>query len=188
MNTGVGIFANKKLRPDELKEFQIDLIRSHATGIGEVLPLEASRRIHALRINSLAKGFSGISPSTLNCLIDLFNSGCVPYIPHFGTVGASGDLVPLSHIGLNLMGEGDLWNPNTLQYEDAGLVLDQMGLKRAQLQAKDGLSLMNGNQFICGIGSMALEQAIVIMKSIHPISALTFMSMKGHPSAFDKSI
>ncbi|TNV80197.1 hypothetical protein FGO68_gene4681 [Halteria grandinella] len=188
VNTGVGIFANKKLRPEELKEFQIDLIRSHATGIGEVLPLEASRRIHALRINSLAKGFSGISPSTLTCLTDLFNSGCVPYIPHFGTVGASGDLVPLSHIGLNLMGEGDLWNPNTLQYEDAGQVLQQMGLKKAQLQAKDGLSLMNGNQFICGIGSMALEQAIVIMKSIHPISALTFMSMKGHPSAFDKSI
>jgi histidine ammonia-lyase len=123
INTGVGIFANKKIPLNELKEFQLDLIRSHATGIGEVLPLEASRRIHSLRINSLAKGFSGISPSTLKCLIDLFNSGCVPQIPHCGTVGASGDLVPLSHIGLNLIGEGELWNPNTQQYEDAGSAL-----------------------------------------------------------------
>lgn len=164
------------------------MIRSHATGIGEVLPLEASRRIHALRINSFAKGYSGISTETLNSLIELFNSGCVPYIPQCGTVGASGDLVPLSHIGLNLIGEGDIWNPRTHQYEAALEVLNQHGLHKAILQAKDGLSLMNGNQFICGIGSMALEQSITLMKSIAPISALTFMSMKGEPNAFDKSI
>ena len=144
-----------------------------------MLPLEASRRIHALRINSFAKGYSGISTETLNSLIELFNSGCVPYIPQCGTVGASGDLVPLSHIGLNLIGEGDIWNPRTHQYEAALEVLNQHGLHKAILQAKDGLSLMNGNQFICGIGSMALEQSITLMKSIAPISALTFMSMKG---------
>ena len=96
-----------------MEEFQLNLIRSHATGIGDLLPLEASRRIHALRINSLAKGFSGISEETLTSLIDLFNSGCVPSIPQCGTVGASGDLVPLSQIGLNLIGEGELWDPVT---------------------------------------------------------------------------
>ena len=114
INTGVGIFSNIKLGNGDIDELQVNLIRSHATGIGEVLPLEASRRIHALRINSLAKGYSGISTETLSCLIELFNSGCVPYIPQCGTVGASGDLVPLSHIGLNLIGEGELWNPNSL--------------------------------------------------------------------------
>jgi histidine ammonia-lyase len=130
------------------------------------LPVEASRRIHALRINGLAKGYSGISTETLNGLIDFFNSGCVPYIPQCGTVGASGDLVPLSHIGLNLIGEGEIWNPVSSQYETADDVLRVHGLSKVTLQAKDGLSLMNGNQFICGIGSMALEQAITIMKSI----------------------
>ena len=78
INTGVGIFSNVKLQGDELDELQVNMIRSHATGIGEYLPIEASRRIHALRINSLAKGYSGISPETLKCLIDLFNSGCIP--------------------------------------------------------------------------------------------------------------
>lgn len=81
INTGVGLFSSVNIKPSEMADFQVNLIRSHATGIGEVLPLEASRRIHALRINSLAKGYSGISPETLNCLIDLFNKGCVPYIP-----------------------------------------------------------------------------------------------------------
>jgi histidine ammonia-lyase len=81
INTGVGIFSNVKIKEDEMDDYQVNLIRSHATGIGENLPLEASRRIHALRINSLAKGFSGISPETLTCLVKLFNSGSVPQIP-----------------------------------------------------------------------------------------------------------
>ena len=81
----------------------------------------------------------------------------MPYIPHSGTVGASGDLVPLAHIGLNLIGEGEIWNPLTLQYEPAAHVLASHGLEKAQLKAKDGLSMMNGNQFVCGIGAMALE-------------------------------
>ena len=81
INTGVGTFATKKLNSKDLEAFQVDLIRSHATGIGDVLPLEASRRIHALRINTFAKGYSGISIETLTGLMDLFNSGCVPYIP-----------------------------------------------------------------------------------------------------------
>ena len=103
-------------------------------------------------------------------------------------MGASGDLVPLSHIGLNLIGEGEIWNPNTLNFGPAAEVLSQHNLKPVKLQAKEALSLMNGNNFICGVGSLALEQSIVIMKSIQPISALTFLSMKGHPIAFSKAI
>lgn len=81
INTGVGVFSNKKLSKEEVKQFQINLIRSHSTGIGEILPIEASRRIHALKINALAKGYSGISISTMERLIEFFNSGCVPQIP-----------------------------------------------------------------------------------------------------------
>lgn len=113
------MFSNMKLNGEELKKFQVNLIRSHATGIGENLCTNASRRIHVLRINTLAKGFSGISIPTMERLVDLFNSGCVPQIPQCGTVGASGDLVPLAHIGLNLIGEGEIWNPRTGEYEPA---------------------------------------------------------------------
>ena len=81
INTGVGIFSHVKINDEDMDEYQVNLIRSHATGIGEILPLEASRRIHALRINSIAKGYSGISTETLECLMQLFNSGCVPCIP-----------------------------------------------------------------------------------------------------------
>ena len=95
-----------KIPGDKLKELQYNLVRSHSTGVGKVLPLDPIRRICALRINTLAKGYSGIRPETVGRLVDMFNSGCVPWIPEQGTVGASGDLVPLAHIGLNLIGEG----------------------------------------------------------------------------------
>ena len=111
INTGVGAFSNKRIPLEEMKEYQVNLIRSHATGIGEFLPLNTSRRILALRINTLAKGYSGMSVNTMRGLIDFYNSGCVPQIPQCGTVGASGDLVPLAHIGLNLIGEGEIWDP-----------------------------------------------------------------------------
>lgn len=96
-----------------MKDLQRNLIVSHSTGIGNYLPLNASRRVHALRINSLAKCYSGISLGTVEKLIDLFNCGIVPAIPEIGTVGASGDLAPLAHIALGLIGEGELWDPKT---------------------------------------------------------------------------
>jgi histidine ammonia-lyase len=106
--------------------------------------LDESRRVVALRINTLAKGYSGCSLDTVKRLVDLFNSGCVPWIPNQGSVGASGDLVPLAHIGLSLIGDGLLWNPKTSKYESSAKVLEDMGLKKAELKAKDGLSLING--------------------------------------------
>lgn len=106
INTGFGRFSSVKIPNDKLKELQYNLIRSHATGVGKLLPLDPSRRICALRINTLAKGYSGISLDTVKRLIEFFNSGCVPWIPSIGSVGASGDLVPLAHIGLGVIGEG----------------------------------------------------------------------------------
>jgi len=99
-------------------------------------------------------------------LVEYFNSGCVPWIPQAGSVGASGDLVPLAHIGLSVIGEGLSYNPKTLRYEPSEKVLQQYGLQKAELKAKDGLSLINGTQFICGVGSCALEESIKIIKSI----------------------
>ena len=188
INTGFGRFSTVKIPMDKLKELQYNLVRSHSTGVGKLLGLNASRRIVALRINTLAKGYSGITPETVQRLVALFNSGCVPWIPSAGSVGASGDLVPLAHIGLNLIGEGCIYNPRSKRYEPTQKVFTEYGLKRAELKAKDGLSLINGTQFMCGVGSVALEEAINIVKSINAISALTLIALKGHPQAFDERI
>ena len=100
-----------KIPSEKLRDLQYNLIRSHSTGVGKILPIDPSRRIVALRINTLAKGFSGVSPDVVKRLIAFFNSGVVPWIPRAGSVGASGDLVPLAHIGLCLIGEGLTYDP-----------------------------------------------------------------------------
>lgn len=144
INTGFGRFSNVKIPTDKLRELQYNLIRSHSTGVGKILPIDPSRRIVALRINTLAKGYSGISLDVVRRLVEYFNSGCVPWIPQAGSVGASGDLVPLAHIGLSVIGEGLSFNPKTQSYEPSEKVLKQFGLQKAELKAKDGLSLING--------------------------------------------
>lgn len=171
-----------------MTELQYNLIRSHSTGVGKLLPLDQARKVTALRINTLAKGFSGCSLETIQRLVDMFNAGVVPWIPDQGSVGASGDLVPLAHIGLGLIGEGQVWNPNSRLYEPTHKVFRELGLKKAELRAKDGLSLINGTQFICGVGSSAVESALVGIKSATVIAALSFLALKGHADAFDERI
>lgn len=188
INTGFGRFSNVKIPADKLRDLQYNLIRSHSTGVGKLLPTDPSRRIVALRINTLAKGYSGISLDVVRRLVDFFNSGCVPWIPQAGSVGASGDLVPLAHIGLSLIGEGLIHDPKTGRYEAAETVLARYGLKKAELKAKDGLSLINGTQFICGVGSCAVEEAVTVIKSVNAIAALSLIALKGHPAAFDERV
>jgi histidine ammonia-lyase len=118
----------------------------------------------------------------------MFNSGCVPWIPQAGSVGASGDLVPLAHIGLSAIGEGLIYDPKTKKYENTQEVFKRYGLQKAELKAKDGLSLINGTQFICGVGSYALEESLQIIKSIQAICALSLIALKGHPAAFDERV
>ena len=123
INTGFGRFSNVKIPTDKLRDLQYNLIRSHSTGVGKLLPLDPSRRIVALRINTLAKGYSGISLDLVRRLVEFFNSGCVPWIPQAGSVGASGDLVPLAHIGLSVIGEGLVYDPKIKKYDQAHEVL-----------------------------------------------------------------
>jgi histidine ammonia-lyase len=113
INTGFGNFANTVIPADKLSELQVNLIRSHAVGVGDPLKPHLARMLCLLRINALAKGFSGISPETLRGLILLFNLNLMSRIPSQGTVGASGDLCPLAHLALGLIGEGLIWNPKT---------------------------------------------------------------------------
>ncbi|XP_051889376.1 histidine ammonia-lyase-like isoform X3 [Pristis pectinata] len=141
----------------------------------------------ALKINVLAKGYSGISLETLNQMIQAFNASCLSYVPEKGTVGASGDLAPLAHLALGLMGEGKVWSPKT-GWADAKYVLQAHGLQPISLKAKEGLCLINGTQMITSLGAEAVERAMAIARQADIIAALTLEVLKGTTRAFDSGI
>jgi len=188
INTGFGNFAEVQIQPSKLTELQNNLIRSHSAGVGQILDLESTRAMMVLRINVLAKGYSGISEKTLSQLIDAFNMDCLSCIPCQGTVGASGDLAPLSHLALGLLGEGEMWNPTSKKYEDAALVLKQHNLEPLVLLAKEGLALINGTQFITALGAIAVHRSRIIAESADYIAALSVEALRGTKKAFTPAI
>lgn len=187
VTTGFGKFARVIISHDNLKELQQNLIKSHAAGIGPPLSLEHTRMLFALRINVLAKGYSGISLKTLNQLIEAFNERCVPWVPEQGTVGASGDLAPLAHLALALLGEGQMWSPKS-GWADASLVLKAHGLRPLDLEPKEGLALINGTQLITSLGAEAVQRSRVIAKQADIIAAISLEVLKGTTRAFDRLI
>merc|ERR1712212_482090 len=187
ITTGFGKFARTVIEKDKLAELQENLIRSHAAGVGRALSPENTRMLLALRINVLAKGFSGISIKTLKQYIDAFNASCLSWVPEQGTVGASGDLAPLSHLALGLMGEGQMWSPAT-GWGDAKYVLESHNLTPISLEAKEGLALINGTQLITSIGAEACERAGLIAKQADVVAALTLEVLKGTSRAFDSDV
>ncbi|KAG8439607.1 hypothetical protein GDO86_005695 [Hymenochirus boettgeri] len=187
INTGFGKFARTVIPDNKLKELQENLVRSHAAGVGEPLSPERTRMLFALRINVLAKGYSGISLETLQQAINAFNASCLPYVPEKGTVGASGDLAPLSHLALGLIGEGKMWSPKS-GWADAKYVLQAHGLKPVSLKPKEGLALINGTQLITSLGCEAIERANAIAKQADIVAALTLEVLKGTVKAFDADI
>ncbi|HET6764412.1 MAG TPA: aromatic amino acid lyase, partial [Longimicrobiaceae bacterium] len=139
VNTGFGRLADVAIPPDRLEELQINLIRSHACGFGAPLPREETRAMTLLRANVLAKGFSGIRPEVVTLLVELLNRGVHPVVPEQGSVGASGDLAPLSHLALVLVGEGEAEVDGRVV--PGGQALQMVGLEPVRLQAKEGLAL-----------------------------------------------
>jgi len=187
ITTGFGKFARTVIEPKKLTELQENLIRSHAAGVGPALDPHKTRMLLALRINVLAKGHSGIRPKTLMQLIDAFNASCLPWVPEQGTVGASGDLAPLSHLALGLMGEGHMWSPQT-GWGEAQYVLESHNLTPITLQAKEGLALINGTQLITSIGAEAVERAGIIARQADVVASLTLEVLKGTSRAFDTDV
>ncbi|XP_041059179.1 histidine ammonia-lyase [Carcharodon carcharias] len=187
ITTGFGKFARTVIPHNKLKELQENLIRSHSAGVGKPLSPERSRMLLALRINVLAKGYSGISLETLNQMVQAFNASCLSYVPEKGTVGASGDLAPLAHLALGLMGEGKMWSPKS-GWADAKYVLQAHGLKPVSLKPKEGLALINGTQMITSLGAEAVERATAIARQADIIAALTLEVLKGTTRAFDSDI
>uniref|UniRef100_A0A669PSP6 Histidine ammonia-lyase n=1 Tax=Phasianus colchicus TaxID=9054 RepID=A0A669PSP6_PHACC len=187
ITTGFGKFARTVIPNSKLMELQMNLVRSHSAGVGKPLTPERSRMLLALRINVLAKGYSGISLETLQQVIEAFNASCLPYIPEKGTVGASGDLAPLSHLALGLTGEGKMWSPKS-GWADAKYVLEAHGLKPIILKPKEGLALINGTQMITSLGCEAVERASAIARQADIVAALTLEVLKGTTKAFDTDI
>ncbi|KAJ8384349.1 hypothetical protein AAFF_G00206020 [Aldrovandia affinis] len=187
ITTGFGKFARTVIPISKLKELQENLVRSHSAGVGSPLSPDRTRMLLALRINVLAKGYSGVSLDTLHKMIEAFNASCLSFVPEKGTVGASGDLAPLSHLALGLMGEGKMWSPKS-GWADAKYVLEAHGLKPVSLKPKEGLALINGTQMITSLGAEAVERAQAIARQADIVAALTLEVLKGTTKAFDSEI
>jgi len=186
VNTGFGKLSDVRIEPGEVQALQRNLVRSHACGLGEPLQEAEVRAMLLLRANVLAKGFSGVRPELIEMLLELLNRGIHPVIPARGSVGASGDLAPLAHLALALIGEGQVLVDG--RRIPAALALLQAGLKPLALEAKEGLALLNGTQAITAVGTLALARALRVVDLSDLAGAMTLEALKGTPTPFDERI
>jgi histidine ammonia-lyase len=187
ITTGVGKLSDVRIAGDQIRELQVNLVRSHAVGVGEPLSLTETRAMMLLRANSLAKGCSGVRAVVIDTLSEMLNRGVTPIVPSQGSVGASGDLAPLAHLALALIGEGECWS------EKGGRIASAEALKQAQikplvLDAKEAVSLINGTQAMLGVGALALLAAETLVDSADVIGGLSCDALKGTDTAFDERI
>lgn len=186
ITTGFGKFSDISITKAETKILQRNLIISHACGVGKPLDQEIVRGVMLLRANALAKGYSGIRLSTLNTLINMLNKGVHPVIPEKGSLGASGDLAPLAHMALVMIGEGEAYfNGELLSGKEA---MNKAGISPIELTSKEGLALINGTQVMTSIGSLALYDGLYLCKIADIIAALTVEALNGVVDAFDEKI
>jgi histidine ammonia-lyase len=186
INTGFGRFVSQTIPPELSEELQLRLLRSHACGVGEPYPDEVVRAAMLLRANTLAKGYSGARLETVELLLACLNSGLLPWVPSRGSVGASGDLAPLAHLALPLVGEGRAFADGELL--DGGEALTRAGLEPVALQAKEGLALINGTQFMSAIGALALVRAGRLARAADIALALSLEALQGSRVAFRPEI
>ncbi len=186
ITTGFGKFSDKKISPGEVLRLQENLIKSHSVGTGEPLPLEVVRAMILLRINNLAKGHSGIRLKIIKQLVELLNKDVVPWVPEQGSVGASGDLVPLAHIVLVIMGEGKAYYKGELLKGNEAL--EKSGLKPVKLVSKEGLALINGTQMMAALGSIALYDSQNLITHADSALAISLEGLNGITSAFDEDV
>jgi len=187
ITTGVGKLSDVHIKGDQIRELQINLVRSHCVGVGEPLSIPETRAMMLLRANSLAKGFSGIRPVTLDTLCEMLNRGVTPVVPSQGSVGASGDLAPLSHIALALVGEGDCWGDQGRKIPSSQ-ALKAAAIQPVVLEAKEAVSLINGTQAMLACGTLALLAAEILVDSADVIASLSLDALKGTDAAFDERI
>jgi len=186
VNTGFGKLADQRIPLSDIRQSQLNLLRSHAAGVGDPLTREETRGMLLLRANVLARGYSGVRPLVVDYLLTLLNRDVLPLIPSRGSVGASGDLAPLAHLALVLIGEGEAFIGSRRVSGRAALA--RVGLKPLDLEAKEGLSLVNGTQAMLSLGLLALYRCEKLVDAADVAGALSLEALKGTPVAFDARI
>jgi histidine ammonia-lyase len=187
ITTGVGKLSDVRIAGDQIREMQVNLVRSHAVGVGEPLAAAEVRAMMLLRANSLSKGFSGVRASVIDSLCEMLNRGVTPFVPSQGSVGASGDLAPLAHLALVLIGEGECLDEKGVRVSGAE-ALRRAQIKPVVLEAKEAVSLINGTQGMLSVGILALLAAETLVDSADVIGALTLDALQGTDAAFDERI
>ena len=186
INTGFGKLASVRISTEQVGQLQVNLVRSHCCGVGEPLGKSETRAIMLLRANALAKGLSGVKAATVETLCTMLNAGVHPVIPSQGSVGASGDLAPLAHLAQVVIGEGQAEFHGEIL--SGGEALNRAKIMPVQLDAKEGLSLLNGTQGMLALLSLALRHADVLADTADVAAALSLDALRGSPGAFDSRI
>ena len=186
VNTGFGRLSRVRIRPADVETLQLNLVRSHACGVGEPLSESETRAMMLLRANSLALGYSGVRIELIEHLLSILNSGICPVIPQKGSVGASGDLAPLAHLALAVIGEGEVSFRG--ERMSSASALQQAGLFPILLRAKEGLALLNGTQAMAAVGTLAIYRAQRVAQLADLAGAMTLEALRGTPVAFDERI
>ncbi len=186
VNTGFGKLSDVRIASSQIRELQLNLVRSHSCGLGDPLSIEEARAMVLLRANVLALGYSGCRPIVVETLIEMLNRGVTPLIPEKGSVGASGDLAPLAHLALTAIGEGEAFLAD--QRLSAADALARARIAPLQLEAKEGLALLNGTQAMAAVGGLALFRAERLARLADVAGAMSLEALKGTPVAFDERI
>jgi len=188
VNTGFGVLANKRIDTEQLSELQQNILLSHACGVGDPVPPAITRLMLQLKIHALGLGQSGISRTTFEQLLTFERLGLTPWVPSRGSVGASGDLAPLAHLCLPLIGRGEVWNETETGKRDAAEAMHLLGIRPIELKAKDGLALINGTQLMAAYGAFVLERALVLRKQADILAAMSLEALQGSAVPFDERI
>jgi histidine ammonia-lyase len=187
ITTGVGKLSDVRIAGDQIRELQINLVRSHAVGVGEPLSIAETRAMMVLRANSLSKGFSGVRAVVIDTICALLTRGVTPWVPSQGSVGASGDLAPLAHLALLLVGEGECHDGKGGRIPGAD-ALKRENIKPLVLEAKEAVSLINGTQAMLAVGTLSLLATETLVDTADVIGAMACDALKGTDAAFDERI
>ncbi len=186
VNTGFGAFSSVKISNADIAQLQKNLIRSHSSGVGPAFSPAQTRAIMLLRANALVRGHSGVRAEVIDKILEFLNQDVIPVIPEQGSVGASGDLAPLSHLALALIGEGEVWNSGVAT--PTAKVLQEKGIAALELEAKEGLSLINGCQVMTAVGLLGLYEARRLLWLMDLSGAMSLEALRGSRLAFDPLI
>ncbi len=185
INTGLGILARERIPSGDVEKLQRNLLLSHAVGVGPYLAKDICRLMLQIKIHALGLGHSGVSEDVFARLLEFSARDLIPAVPSKGSVGASGDLAPLAHLSLPLLGLGVFWDEHGREPRQAAAVLRRLGLSPVKLHAKDGLSLINGTQMMCACGAFVLERALRLALAVDILAAMSLEALQGSLKPFD---